>query len=448
MTTLQIELPPKLIPVFSGEARYRGAYGGRGSGKTRSFAKMAAVYGVMFAQGGQSGVVVCAREFMNSLDDSSMAEVKAAIASEPWLQDNYEVGEKFIRTKDHLPGRVDFKFIGLSRNVDSIKSKAQILLCWVDEAEPVLESSWQKLTPTVREAGSEIWVTWNPESMRSPTHKRFRESPPEGAKIAEVNYSDNPWFPDVLEYEREQDFLNRPDQYAHIWLGDFKTVFEGAYYARHLSQAKEEGRISRVAFDPMMTVRTYHDLAGSSDKADAYAIWVCQFIDREIRILDHYETEGQSPEYHINWLREWCAKREVKRCMVRLPHDGAQVQIDQSWENIWRKASGDVTFEVGVIMNQGKGAAMRRVEAARLHFPKMWFNADTTEAGRMALSAYHERRDEDRQIGLGPNHDWASHSADAFGLMASDYSEHKGERPKQNDYRFPRSSRQSAGWAW
>ena len=104
MTTLQIELPPKLIPVFSGEARYRGAYGGRGSGKTRSFAKMAAVYGVMFAQNGQDGVIVCAREFMNSLDDSSMAEVKAAIASEPWLQENYEVGEKYIRTKDHLPG--------------------------------------------------------------------------------------------------------------------------------------------------------------------------------------------------------------------------------------------------------------------------------------------------------------------------------------------------------
>lgn len=448
MTTVQIELPPKLVPVFGGEARYRGAYGGRGSAKTRSFAKMSAVIGLIAAQEGKTGIILCGREYMNSLDESSLAEVKAAIASEPWLSSNYEIGEKYVRTAPHLPGRVDYKFVGLTRNVDSVKSKAKILLCWVDEAEGVLETSWSKLTPTVREDGSEIWVTWNPETKRSATHKRFRISPPEGARIVEMNYTDNPWFPDVLEYERQQDLLNRPDQYAHIWLGDFKTVYEGAYFAKHLAQAKDEGRIGNVAREPMMTVRAYHDLAGSSDRADAYAMWICQFVNREIRILDHYETVGQSPDMHVNWLKEWCLKRDIKRCMIRLPHDGAQVQIDQSWENIWRKASSEeLTFQVQTIMNQGKGAAMKRVEAARMHFPRMWFNAEPTEAGRDALSAYHEKRDEDRGIGLGPDHDWSSHSADAFGLMASDYAESKSEQPKARDYDF-KPARSSAGWAW
>jgi phage terminase large subunit len=87
----------------------------------------------------------------------------------------YEVGEKYIRTKDR---RIEFAFIGLRHNLDSVKSKAQILLLWVDEAEPVSEKAWSKAIPTVREEGAEIWVTWNPERKNSATHKRFRENPP------------------------------------------------------------------------------------------------------------------------------------------------------------------------------------------------------------------------------------------------------------------------------
>ena len=120
-----LELPEKLVEVFSGEALFRGAYGGRGSAKSRSFAKMAAVYGLRCAQAKQSGVIVCGREFQNSLDESSMAEVKQAIESEPWLAKNYEIGEKYIRTKD---GRIDFAFVGLRRNIESVKSTARIRL--------------------------------------------------------------------------------------------------------------------------------------------------------------------------------------------------------------------------------------------------------------------------------------------------------------------------------
>ncbi|MEM7730676.1 MAG: phage terminase large subunit, partial [Pseudomonadota bacterium] len=189
MTTARVELPPKLIPVFEGEARYRGAYGGRGSGKTRTFAKMTAVRAYAAAASGLSGIVLCAREFMNSLDESSLSEVKAAIQSEPWLSRFFEIGEKYIRTVG-LPGRVDYKFAGLRHNLDSIKSKANILICWIDEAEPVSDQAWAKLIPTVREEGSEIWVTWNPERKTSATNKRFRVSPPEGAKIVEMNWSD------------------------------------------------------------------------------------------------------------------------------------------------------------------------------------------------------------------------------------------------------------------
>lgn len=422
MSKIQIELPPKLIPIFSGPARYRCSYGGRGSGKTRTFAKMAAVKGLIAASEGRDGAILCGREFMNSLDDSSMAEVKAAILSEPWLSDNYEIGEKYIRTASHLSGRVDFKFVGLTRNLDSIKSKAQIILCWVDEAEGVIDTAWSKLIPTVREDNSEIWVTWNPESERSATHKRFRVSPDDDVRIVEMNWRDNPWFPDVLEKERERDERQRPEQYSHVWEGDFKTVYEGAYYAEALGKAKSEGRITKLHIEPSMTIRTWHDLAGAGDKADAYSMWVGQYVGQQVWLHGHYCTEGQPSSFHINWLRKWCMDRNIGRCIISLPHDGAAVKIDHAWRDIWEAASDrDVEFIVEVVPNQGRGAAMQRIEKGREVFPRILFDDEGTKNGRQSLAAYHEKRDENRDVGLGPNHDWASHDADSFGMMACQY---------------------------
>lgn len=413
MSALQLRIPDKLVPVFTGEAMYRGAYGGRGSAKSRSFAKMAAVRGIMFAQANQRGVIVCGREFMNSLEDSSMAEVKAAIYSEPWLASMYDVGEKYIRTKDR---RIEFAFIGLRHNLDSVKSKALIRLLWVDEAEPVSETAWMKAIPTVREDGSEIWVTWNPERKNSATHKRFRLDPPTGSKIVELNWRDNPWFPSTLDKTRCDDMEKRPDQYDHVWEGDFVTVVEGAYYAKSLSQSKIKGRIGDVSPDPLMTVRAFWDIGGTGAKADACAIWIAQFVGTNIRVLDYYEAVGQPLATHVQWLRDngW------GKAYCFLPHDGATNDkvYDVSYESALRAAQ----FEVRVVPNQGKGAAKMRIEAARRLFPSIWFNAKTTEPGLDALGWYHEKKsDDERNVGLGPEHDWSSHGADAFGLMCVAY---------------------------
>lgn len=216
----QIELPPKLIPVFSGQARYRGAYGGRGSGKTRTFALMTAIWAYRLAESGTSGVILCGREFMNSLEDSSMEEVKQAIRSVPWLDSYFEMGERYIRTKNR---RVSYVFVGLRHNVDSLKSKARVLVAWIDEAENVSETAWMKLLPTVREKDSEVWVTWNPEKDGSPTDERFRKRVPEGGRIVQLNYADNPWFPDVLDLERQADFDRLdPQTYAWVWDGAYR----------------------------------------------------------------------------------------------------------------------------------------------------------------------------------------------------------------------------------
>lgn len=398
----RIKLPKKLIPVFVGEADVRGAYGGRGSGKTRSLAKMTAVRGLMWAEAGREGIILCGRQYMNSLDESSMAEVKAAIKSEPWLEERYEIGEKFIRTKD---GRVEYKFAGLDRNIASVKSKSRILLCWVDEAEPVSEEAWQILIPTLREEDSELWVTWNPQRKTSATHKRFRETKDPRTKVVELNWRDNPKFPAILERARLKDKAERPDSYGHIWEGAFETIVEGAYFAGGLTRAKEEGRIGRVAADPLMTIRLFVDIGGTGARADAFAMWATQFIGKEIRVLDYYESVGQPLATHIEWMRS--RGYTPDRAQIWLPHDGATQDkvFDVSYESALRAA----LYQVTVVPNQGKGAAKARIEAVRRLFPSMWFNADTTEGGREALGWYHEKKDEVRGIGLGPEHDWASH---------------------------------------
>lgn len=218
---------------------------------------------MMFAEAGVSGVILSAREYMNSLEESSMEEIKQAIRSEPWLDAYFEIGEKYIRTKNR---RVSYVFSGLRHNLDSIKSKARILIAWVDEAESVSEVAWQKLAPTVREAGSEIWVTWNPEKDGSPTDKRFRKTPPPESRIVELNYSDNPWFPDVLDQERLADRDRLDDQtYAWIWDGAYREnsdaqILAGKYRVAEFELDQFDGPYFGIDWgfsqDPTAGVRT------------------------------------------------------------------------------------------------------------------------------------------------------------------------------------------------
>ena len=422
--TAKIALPKKLIPVFSGRADVRGAHGGRGSGKTRSFAKMAAVRGYIFGRAGQAGIILCARQFMNSLADSSFEEISRAIEEEPFLADYYEIGERFIRSKD---GMIDFAFAGLDRNIASIKSKGRILICWVDEAEPVTADAWATLVPTLREEGTdwnaELWVTWNP-GRKTAAVERFRNVKDDLVKVVELNFRDNPKFPEKLERDRQRDLKERPDQYPHVWEGEYVTALTGAYFARHLADAKEQGRIGKVSADPLMTIRLFCDIGGTGARADAFAMWAAQFIGKEVRVLDYYEAVGQPLASHLDWMRSKGYSPE--KAQIWLPHDGATQ--DKVYAVSYESALRDAGYQVTVVKNQGKGAASARIEAGRRLFSSIWFNESTTEPGRDALGWYHEKRDEARGIGLGPEHDWASHGADAFGLMCVAY-----EEPKKDD---------------
>jgi phage terminase large subunit len=432
LSSIKIELPEKLIPVFAGEADVRGAFGGRGSAKTRSFATMIAVQGYIHGMAGTSGILVCARQFMNSLADSSLEECKRAIEQEPFLAAYYEVGDNYIKSRD---GRIQYAFVGLERNIASIKSKGRILVFWVDEAEPVADEAFTTIIPTLREEGedwnAELWVTWNPKRKAAAVESRFRNNKDPRYKVVQLNWRDNVKFPAKLERERLRDLEERPDQYDHIWEGGFVTVVEGAYFARALTLAKLQNRIGRVAADPLMTLRLFVDIGGTGAKADAFTIWVAQFIGREIRVLDYYEAVGQPLGAHLAWCRE--RGYLPGKAQFWLPHDGDKQ--DTVHDVSYRSALEQAGYTVEVVPNQGKGAAKMRIEAGRRLFGSMWFNEETTQAGRDALGWYHERKDETRNIGLGPNHDWASHGADAFGLMCVAYEQPSATAPKPIEYR-------------
>jgi len=252
---------------------------------------------------------------------------------------------------------------------------------------------------------------------------------------------DNPWFPHVLDLERQNDLRNRPEQYAHIWEGDFVTVVEGAYFAQHLALARAEGRITRLSPDPLLSIKLICDIGGTGKKSDAFAIWAAQFVGREIRWLNYYEAVGQPIGHHLHWMRE--NKYTPGTATVVLPHDGDN--NDRVYDVSYRSAFEAAGYDVDVVPNQGTGAAKLRIEAARRHFPKMWFDVEKCEAGIDAIGWYHERIDEDRNVGLGPEHDWASHGADAFGMGAVIYEEPR--TPSERRRYSGQSASSSSVWA-
>lgn len=217
---MRLQLPDKLRPAFEGPARYRGAHGGRGSAKSDSFAQMALARGME-----KPRRILCTREIQNSIRES----VHAGLCS--WIQKLgvswfYDMRDNYIRGMNGT----EFIYKGLWRNLGSIKSLHGVDICWVEEAENVSEKSWETLDPTIRAPGSEIWATWNPERTDSPTKTRLIDSKPGNARIVEMNWRDNPWFPPELDVLRQQDMRRDYEKYLHIWEGQCITRSEAQIF--------------------------------------------------------------------------------------------------------------------------------------------------------------------------------------------------------------------------
>lgn len=220
-----LRLPDAFVPIFDpphGAVRYRGAHGGRGSAKSKTFAFMA------LARGTQGRMrICCARGIMNSIRESIHAEMCELIETVPAFGAFYTYTNNMIRGRN---GTVIF-YIGLNHNPGAFKSLSNVDIWYIEEAEEVSEAAWVALIPTVRKKGSEIWLVWNPEIEDSPTNRRFLNYTEDDGIILEINWRDNPFFPDVLRVQMERDFKRDPDMALHIWEGKCLTRTEAQIYA-------------------------------------------------------------------------------------------------------------------------------------------------------------------------------------------------------------------------
>lgn len=410
--SLQLEIDTaRVFEPLLVRSRYKAAHGGRGSGKSHFFAEK--IVEECCARPGLR--VVCIREVQKTLKESAKKLIEDKIQK-------YDVGHLFTVLDNEIktPGGGTIIFQGMQdHTAESIKSLEGFDIAWCEESQSLSKRSLQLLRPTIRAEGSELWFSWNPRHESDPVDKLFRENTPSDAVVVEANWFDNPWWPDVLEMERQDCLANEPEQYEHIWEGGYITVAEGAYYAASINKAKKEDRIGRVGRDVLHLVNLFCDIGGTGAKSDAFTIWASQFIGKSVNCINYYEAIGQTIDEHLAWM--WENDYEQNRVKIWLPHDGTTNDrvYRVSYESQFREAG----YTVETIKNQGVGAASLRIAAGRKLFPRCWFDEEKCGPGLKALGWYHPKIDHDRNLDLGPDHDWSSHGSDSFGLMAIAYKE-------------------------
>jgi len=195
---------------FALPARYKSAYGGRGSGKTWSFAHL-----LIWRIDQRPTRVACGREFQSSITVSAKPALERAIYN-LGLSKDFTIYDHTIR---HRNGSLIF-FKGMERNREEIRGWEGVDIVWIEEAQRLSDATARVLIPTIRKPGSELWFSWNPANRSDWVWRRFIVSPDEKDVVQKVNYDLNPAFPDEAEEERQRDLRDDPELYRHIWLGE------------------------------------------------------------------------------------------------------------------------------------------------------------------------------------------------------------------------------------
>lgn len=391
----QIEFPQALECLFK-PSRYKVLYGGRGGAKSWGIAR------ALLLQGTTKPLrVLCAREMQTSMAQSVHKLLKDQVAA-MGLDGFYEVQQYIIKGQNGT----EFTFHGLKHNVANIKSIEGVDICWVEEAQTVSKSSWDTLIPTIRKDGSEIWISFNPSLEADETYQRFVVNPPTGSTLQKINWSDNPWFPDVLRQEMDDLKARDYDAYLNVWEGHCKQTLDGAIYAEEVRAATVAERFTKVPYDQSKPVHTYWDLG----RADKTAIWFVQMVGFEFRVIDYYENQGKALNHYLKVLQE----RAYVYGDTWLPHD-ADNELLASEQTIAQQCRA---FGLKVRITP-KTSVVNGINAARTVFATCWFDAEKCADGIQALRNYRYEVDpETQQYSTNPLHDWASHGADAFRYFA------------------------------
>jgi phage terminase large subunit len=344
------EFPP-WASALDAPRRYKILHGGRGSAKSWTVARK------LLQRAAEAPLrVLCAREVQESIKDSVHALLvdQARAMGLPF--------RPFDREIRHDNGS-RFVFTGLAQHtVDSIKSFEGADVCWIEEAQSVSKRSWDVLTPTIRKDDSEIWATLNPFLESDETYQRFVADPPTNTLSLQVNWSDNPWFPSVLNEERLNCLRRDPDNYANIWEGQPLRVASGAIYAAEVDSLYAEGRVRSVPYDPLLVVDTVWDLGWN----DSMTIGMFQRAGSELRCIGYLESSRKTLDWYV---------RELEKLPYRwgtdfIPHDGRtrDYKTGKSTEQLLVGMGRSVEVLTAMSVEEG-------IRAARTLFPRVYIDA-------------------------------------------------------------------------
>jgi phage terminase large subunit len=408
------QFPAKLECLFKPEkSRYRILWGGRGGAKSWGIARALLILGAR-----KPLRILCAREFQTSLKDSVHKLLCDQIES-LGLMGFYEITQATIRAQNGT----EFFFSGLKNNVTNIKSFEGIDICWVEEAANVSKLSWNVLIPTIRKEGSEIWVSFNPELETDETYQRFVVKPPSDAIVTKINWSDNPWFPETLNLEREA-LKNRDlDSYNTVWEGVCRQTVDGAIFAREMQMAELQQRITNVVYDPAKPVHAVFDLGWS----DSTAIWFLQYVGMETRLLRYFEDSQQTISYYLAKMQTFGYVYDT----LWLPHDAENKTLAANGKSIEEIVRG-AGYKTQILP---RVPIVDSINAARTIFPACWFDRENTKEGLDCLRHYRYEVDPNTgQFSKQPLHDHYSHGADAFRYIALMVKEPRRAKPQPSTY--------------
>jgi phage terminase large subunit len=385
------QFPSKLKFLFEPH-RYKVAYGGRGSGKSWGFAR------ALLMQGTEKPLrILCAREIQKSIKQSVHTLLKDQI-QELGLGQFYEVIETSIRGRNGT----EISFTGLATNtVESIKSYEGVDIVWIEEAQTVSKRSYDILIPTIRKPNSEIWITFNPYMDTDDTYKRFIINKPPNARIEKVNYSDNPWFPKVLEVERARCRVQNPEDYENIWEGATKAAADGAIYHNEIRIAQEEGRITNIPPDSLLKTHIVMDLGWN----DSMAIILCQRSLSEIRVIDYIEDDHRTLDSYSDQLK----KLGHNWGTMYLPHDARNKDFKHgtSAEEIMQRLGWDTEIVPRSDIETG-------IKLARMTFHRAYFDSEKAKRLIECLKNYRRSINQTTLEPGSPLHDSYSHGADSW----------------------------------
>lgn len=450
---------PKRAKALFQPAWVKVFHGGRGGSKSWDFVRAALILGSQ-----RPLTILCCREVQKSIDESAYKLIKNQI-TELGMDAFYTPLDTEIRGANGTR----FVFAGLKNQFNKIKSYEGIDICIVFEATFISYNAWEVLFPTIRRdpphgpfgQGSEIWIEFNPELSSDETYKRFVLDPPEGAVVVEINYWDNPWFPEFLRKQMEAAKKKDPhgDGYLNVWCGKPKKALTGAIYAKELAAALTDDpcRISpHIRYDKSRPVIVTFDLG----RADTMSLWFIQQIGMDHAVIDYYGNTGHEFAYYLDVIEGKAddvleadneRRKKYRISKIILPHD-AKHKVVQARHSILRQARDHYGNE-RVPKPIPATSPITRINALRSIFPRLFFAEVPTSAGVLGLQHYQYGVNEKGQRTQQPLHNWASHPADSLGHYAlslqPDIHEREDEFDGSEDWAQQRDdhyAHETTGW--